>query len=606
MQSRAITDPAAYTFRQESISDGSVVAVTYSFLGPDPLEAQLNDVLSLLASGLAPRVIERAQVDFKEEPGRRGPAGVILPGASENEEAAKYLVAEMACFANTPGGGALILGVADRGERIGTTINADWLRHRLYELSAGKLTVTVREVTVEGTRLLVLSTHEAIEPVRYAGKVKWRVDDHCVEVDPTTWHSGKLQRSGVDWSAQPSGHAFADVSPVAIEIARRFLRQAGDGSSIDLAESTSEDLLRRLNVMSGDGRLSNAGSLLFVATPAVGIDYIRRDMPGGDSTARVRSERALLEQVAEVDQVASNLNRAIHLGGQFARGQFHALPPRALREAIVNGIVHRDWLSPQPTVVEHVGDVLTVTSPGGFIGGIGPSNIITHPSVPRYRSLSEAMAVLRLAEREGIGVDRMVSDMLGVGRPSPLISEIEGPYVRISLLGGDPDPQVVSFLSIVEPSSIGADTDALLLINRLCQTGWVDTRAAAPLLQRTLGETEAAVERLSRATVNDRPVATELAGVPAGQQRAWRLSNTSRELLASRVAHLASQPERVNQALSWAEARGRVSSTEVADMTGVTVVTAGKLLTALAEQGLLQPGRETKSGRGFFYTPLNK
>ena len=49
--------------------------------------------------------------------------------------------------------------------------------------------------------------------------------------------------------------------------------------------------------------------------------------------------------------------------------------------------------------------MLTVTSPGGFIGGITPANIITHPAVPRYRSLAEAMATLRLGEREGIGVD---------------------------------------------------------------------------------------------------------------------------------------------------------------------------------------------------------
>ena len=592
----------AYTFEDQSVSGRTVVVVTYSFLGPDPLEAQLNDVLGRLAGGAAPSTIERAQVDVKEEPGRRGPAGVILPGATENEEAAKYLAAEMACFANTPGGGALILGVADRGERVGTAIDADWLRQRLYRLAGGALTVTVREVNLQGTRLLVLSTHEAIEPVRYAGKIKWRVDDHCVEVDPTTWHSGKLQRSGVDWSAQPSGHTFADVSPVAIEIARRFLRQAGDGASLDLADSTPEDLLRRLNLVDGDGRLSNAGSLLFVATPGVGIDYIRRDVPGGDSTARVRSDRALLEQVADADQIASNLNRAIHLGGQFARGQFRALPPRALREAIVNGIVHRDWLSPQPTVVEHVGDVLTVTSPGGFIGGIGPSNIITHPSVPRYRSLAEAMAVLRLAEREGIGVDRMVSDMLAVGRPVPEISEVEGRYVRIGLIGGDPDPQVVSFLAAVQPSSITADIDALLLINRLCQNGWVDTTVGAPLLQRPVGEVAAALDRLRGATVDGHPVITELAGVPAGQERAWRLSNVSRERLVDRVSHLAAPAARVSQAMSWANARGRLSSTEVADMTGVTVVTAGRLLTALAQQGLLQPGRETKSGRGFFYT----
>lgn len=67
-----------------------------------------------------------------------------------------------------------------------------------------------------------------------------------------------------------------------------------------------------------------------------------------------------------------------------------------------------------------------MTSSGGFIGGITPSNIITHPAVPRYRSLAEAMASLWLGEREGIGVDRMVRDMLAIGRPEPGISEIAG------------------------------------------------------------------------------------------------------------------------------------------------------------------------------------
>ncbi|EQD37499.1 transcriptional regulator, partial [mine drainage metagenome] len=226
----------------------------------------------------------------------------------------------------------------------------------------------------------------------------WRVNDNCVEVDPTSWHAGKLQRSGLDWSAQPSGHVVEEASPVAVEIARRYLQAAGDEAATDLSLATAHDLLRRLNLAVGDGRLTNAGSLLFVGTPEVGIDYIRRDVAGSDSTNRVRSARPLLEQVWDVDQASQASNRLVHVPEGFVHGQLRAIPSRALREAIVNGVVHRDWLSPEPTTVEHVGDLLTVTSPGGFIGGITPSNIITHPAVPRYRSLAEAMATLRLAE----------------------------------------------------------------------------------------------------------------------------------------------------------------------------------------------------------------
>lgn len=579
--------------------------MTFSFLGPDPVERQIEDLLSRLSAGEPPSEVEVAQVDVKEEPGRRGAGGAILPGSPQNESAAKYLAGEMACLANTPGGGAIVLGLADDGLRIGTSLESEWLRHRIWQLTEQRLTVTVREVDLGGTRLLVLMTHEAIEPIRFAGKLSWRVDDNCVEIDPTTWHTGKIQRSGVDWSALPSGHTFDDLSATALELARRYLRAVGDEAALDLAAASDQDLIRRLHLVDGEGTLTNAGSLLFVETPSFGIDYMRREVPGADSTVRVRSSRALLEQVWDVDRASEASNRIVHVPEGFAHGQLRAIPARAVREAIVNGVAHRDWLSPHPTTVEHIGDTLTVTSPGGFIGGITPSNIITHPAVPRYRSLAEAMASLRLAEREGIGVDRMVRDMLAIGRPEPEISEIEGPYVRVGLVGGEPDNEVVNFLSEVEPSTIGSDVDALLLIDHLARKGWADRSAAGPVLQRPPVESQAAIERLSAARIDGAAVIVQVKGVPADQSPAYRLSDASLEKLSGRVAHLATPDGRTRLILDWAVARGRVSTTEIADLTGLSVPYVGSLLSGLEDEGSLAPGRENKLGRGFFYVPVN-
>lgn len=579
--------------------------MAYRFLGPDPLEAQVDAVLRQIAGGSAPRDIEVAAVDVKEESGRRGPGGAIQPGSQENEAAARYLSGEMACFANTPGGGAVILGVADDGTRIGTDLDPEWLRHRIWELTERRLTVAARVVDLEGTRLLALTTHEAIEPVRHEGRIKWRVADHCVEVDPTTWHAGKLQRSGVDWSAQPSGHTLADVNPVAVEIARRYLRAAGDEAALDLAAAADEDLPRRLNVVTGDGTLTNAGSLLFVRSPEIGLDYIRRDAPGGDSTNRVRGDGPLLEQVWNVDQASQAANRVVHVAGGFAHGQLRALSPRATREAIVNGSVHRDWASPQPTTIEHVADTLVVTSPGGFIGGVDPSNIITHPAVPRYRSLAEAMAALRLAEREGIGIDRMVRDMLAVGHHGPEITEIAGPYVRVALIGGDPDKDVLALLAAAEPPEVAADVDALLAIEHLSRHGWIDVGTASPILQRPEAETASALGRIARMRVGGDPLITPIDGVPAGHPPAYRLSDTALAILAIRTAASRVPDHRREVVLAWARARGRVSSTEVADLTGLSVPSSGALLTSMAEDGVLAPGRENKLGRGFFYIPVD-
>jgi ATP-dependent DNA helicase RecG len=395
----------------------------------------------------------------------------------------------------------------------------------------------------------------------------------------------------------------ADAQSVALEVARRYLRSAGDPGSIDLAEASDHDLLRRLSVVDGQDRLTNAGSLLFVGTPEIGIDYIRRQVPAGDSTNRLRTRGPLLEQVYEVDNASSANNRLVHRRDGLAAGQLRAIPSGALREAVVNGVVHRDWLSPEPTTVEHIGDELVVTSPGGFIGGIGPSNIITHPSVPRYRSLAEAMATLRLAEREGIGVDRMVRDMLALGHKDPNISEISGPYVRVGLIGGDPDESVVRFLSRVLPSLISTDLNALLVIAHLMRIGWIDEESAGRTLQRPLQETTTVLNRLLEAQYSGGAVLTRLKGVPAGQLFAYRLGDASRKHLANGATntHVTSNHQMV---ITWAEARGRVSSAEAADLTGMSQVSSGRLLMTLANDGLLRPGRATQ-GRGFFYVPTS-
>ena len=227
-----------------------------------------------------------------------------------------------------------------------------------------------------------------------------------------------------------------------------------------------------------------------MTTPVVGIDYIRRDYAGGDSVRRIESTGPLITQVDEVIRAADGFNRLIHVHtgpGGAVHLRRRALPVTTIREAMVNSVVHRDWHSPDPTLVEHIDDMLIVSSPGGFVAGITAENIITHPPKPRYRSLAAAMAALGLGEREGIGVDRMVGAMLASGLPKPAIVEIKGPYVRVTLFGGDPDRETIELLAAVEPPALTRDVEILMLLDVLCRRGWVDAPTAAPRAPAQVG-----------------------------------------------------------------------------------------------------------------------
>ena len=58
--------------------------------------------------------------------------------------------------------------------------------------------------------------------------------------------------------------------------------------------------------------------------------------------------------------------------------------------------------------------------------------------------------------------------------------------------------------------------------------------------------------------------------------------------------------------MAWARERGRISSSEYRQMTGVSQATATKRLKELAEQGRIAPASESGRGRGFHYRPFDQ
>lgn len=193
--------------------------------------------------------------------------------------------------------------------------------------------------------------------------------------------------------------------------------------------------------------------------------------------------------------------------------------------------------------------------------------------------------------------------MLSRGRPGPEITEMAGPSVRVSLLGGDPDPEIVALLGGLHPISAAADLDIVLLVTHLVDHHFLDTETFRPLLQRPSGEPSAAIDSALSATLDGQPVLVAVNRVPAGSPQAFRLSNAARVATPGRTGRLELAAVRDQAILDWARHCGRFSSSEVADLTGLSVVRSGQILTRLEENGDLAAGKAVKKGRGFFYVP---
>lgn len=593
------------------------MSYTFTFLPYPKRREEVESVLRALSRGDTPvSELESQAVDIKEEAGRRRKDGSIRPGLERNEQAAEQLAEAAACMANTQGGGTLIVGVDNQtGRIIGSDTDPRWLRSRIYDLTDRKLAVDVQAVKVQGELLMVIDAPQAVEPVPYRGKYTHRVDARCVPVTSTQLLGGLFADLAVDPSHQPSDTPITAVSKSA-ELALRNQLSSHDPGKAELA---LRDLLGRLGLVSGTGtHLNKAGEMLLVARDQPAIDYLHRRVPGGPSTVRiVRGGRSLLEEVLEVEAVANLHNplTEITIGLQVHR--VRAVPERSLRESILNAVCHRDWSLPHPTVVEHIGNHLRVSSPGDLIGGVTKDNIITHHSVPRYRTLMTAIRKIGLVEQEGVGVDMMFAEMIRIGSRPPLIEKMPDPAVRVDLYGRPANETWYRLFASLIPATGLDDVDAALIVWRAArQSPYLTSRSCANLLQRSESDTEESLRRVAAYAFGVRAASTGRAldtgvvrpveeapllvpiKVPPHTPPAWRLSRQARSALG-----LTQVGESTESALAWARERSRISSSEYCELTGVSPATAAKRLKALADEGHLTPSSESGRGRGFHYLP---
>lgn len=368
----------------------------------EQLRLLVGEVLDGLERGVPPSDAEREHVDIKEEAARRNNAGLLMPGEPRNVAAADQLADEAACMANTPGGGALIIGVEDAtGSLLGAALDVEWLRHRIYEQV--DVAPAVEERLVQGVRLLVIYTAAAREPVENrAGQLRWRAGQHCVPVDRAEWWLQRQHAVGHDAMAIGTDRTVRDVAPVAIEIARRYLAEADRSKARDSAAVGASELLGRLGVRRPDGYLSQAGVLLFCPTDRTHIELSVIDIEGGDVLLAPPDLAGLsvLEQIAATETRLDTLNTASSTRIGLAERPVRRLPPAAVREAMLNAVAHRDWMQPDPIQMTFVeaDSALQVVSPGGFVGGITAGNLLTE-RYARHPALADLLRALRLVEK---------------------------------------------------------------------------------------------------------------------------------------------------------------------------------------------------------------
>lgn len=373
------------------------------------------------------------------------------------------LIEALICLANAQGG-TLYLGVENDGKVTGLhasrPVDISGLAALVANRTAPSLQIHAESVSHEQLRVAAITVPCSPEVIaRSDGLVKRRRiggngQPECVPFLPHEYPSRRADFRLIDMSAQVVADAtLADFDTLQRERLRAVIASnpRSDKSLVGLTDEQLDGALSLTVTRNGQRNPTLLGLLLIGRTDSLRLlvpthEVLFQVMDGTRVKVNEGSRAALIEIVEWLDL----LSRGVNTEQEFNEGLFRIGVARvevdALREAINNALVHRDYARRGPVRVCWQQNDLIISNPGGFVEGVRVENLLTTEPRPRNPVLADAFKRLGLVDRAGRGVDLIYSGMLRFGRPAPDYSQSMLDLVKLSI---STEPADLAFVRMV-------------------------------------------------------------------------------------------------------------------------------------------------------------
>ena len=318
-------------------------------------------------------------------------------------------------------GGRILLGVRDDGTVIGIQ-DSNSLRARIQDIARNCDPPVQVHAEPVGPVITVHVTESASKPVQCS-------EGFFLRQGAVTQ---KLSRDEIRDMFRLEGTVRFDLAPCPRFIyPNDFDRGKFDtwlGFSGITGQPRVEDVLVNIGAaerVNGTLRFRNAGVLFFANNP-------RRFFPQAYITcllARDTDKVHILDRkdfdggiMADIEDslrfVERNTRTAYHIEG-LRRNNIPEYPTNALREAITNAVMHRDWFIDGANVfVEIYSDRIEVVSPGGLPRGLSLTDLGSR-SIRRNALIADLLHHIDFIEKAGTGIRRIRNETRMQGCPEP-------------------------------------------------------------------------------------------------------------------------------------------------------------------------------------------
>ena len=317
----------------------------------------------------------------------------------------------IAAFANAEGG-KVVIGVNNKGKIVGVDINSESVQNWVNEIKSKTepaILVDADQFVIDGKTVVVFSVSEyPIKPVAIQGRYFKRVQNSNHQLSAMEIANLSLHSLQVSWDSYPSyGKTLEDLDTNAVE---RFIGKVNARGRLNLNGPTWADNLRKLKLIDGM-QPTNAAYLLF-GKESIGYNvHLGRFKTPSMIIDDKMLNCNLFEAVEETMKfLLSQIKVAYEITGKTTqRTEIFEYPLPALRELVLNTIIHRDYTSPMDVQIKVFDNKIIFFSPGELYGKqtVGALQTDDYVAYTRNKLIAEAFYLTGDIEKYGTGYTRI-------------------------------------------------------------------------------------------------------------------------------------------------------------------------------------------------------
>ena len=320
-------------------------------------------------------------------------------------ELTKEIKKEIVAFANSKGG-TIYIGIDDTGKVIGLkdcNKEAEALSGMIREGIKSDLTLYTNIIieTVEGKKIIILKVMSGSNKPYYLA-------DKGLKPSGVFIRHGNISAPATDELIKrlilENHDTFENLVSQNQDLHFAYLNSIFS----DKQKELSITKYKLLNIINNDNLYTNLGLLLSDECPFT----IKCAVFNGNNKLSFKDRKefkgSLLKQLEDTLNYLNIINRISGRIINYKRIDIRDYPEFALRETILNAIIHRNYNFSGSILVSVFDDRIEVTSLGGLMTGLSIDDIIVGVSQTRNKNLANIFYRLEYVENYGTGIGRMI------------------------------------------------------------------------------------------------------------------------------------------------------------------------------------------------------